>query len=298
MTEWKGKTRGGSWGYLFFIFLIKKCGITAAYSFLAVVIPYFIPFAPKATQNIWFYARKILHLSIIQAIGMLLKNYYSLGQVLIDKIAMQIGLADKYSFRFENRTQFLETLDSNLGAIIIGAHIGNWEAGVPYFLEYGKKINIVLHDVEYQKIKKILEENTIEGYQKHKFIPISSDGLSHVLAIKQALDNGEYVCFQGDRYLNEERTLSHEFLGKTASFPAGPFLLASRLNLPVVFYFAMREKKKTYRFHFTIANNDIHKKNPKREEKLLEQYTSTLENIVKSHPEQWFNYYKFWDDSK
>lgn len=295
MTNWKGKTRGGSWGYLFFIFLIKKCGITAAYVFLGVVVPYFIPFAPKATRSIWFYSRQILKLNLTQSIAMLSKNYFSLGQILIDKIAMKTGAENEYSFQFENRSEFLDVLNSNQGAIIIGAHVGSWEAGIPYFAEYGKKINIVLHDVEYQKIKKILAENTSNNFSDHKFIPLSKDGLTHVLTIKQALDRGEYVCFQGDRYLDEERAVSKVFLGKSASFPEGPFLLASRLGLPVVFYFGMRERQKTYRFHFTIAEPVTKEKEIKREDILLDQYIYTLENIVKKYPEQWFNYYKFWN---
>ena len=49
MSEtWKGKTRGGTFGYMFFIYMIRCLGITAAYGFLALVVLYFIPFAPKA----------------------------------------------------------------------------------------------------------------------------------------------------------------------------------------------------------------------------------------------------------
>ena len=59
-TGWKGKTRGGSFGYLFFILLIKGLGVKAAYAFLCLVVVYFVPFAPKATRAIWKYARQRL----------------------------------------------------------------------------------------------------------------------------------------------------------------------------------------------------------------------------------------------
>lgn len=75
MSTWKGKTRGGTFGYLFFIYMIKYLGITAAYGFLSLVVLYFIPFAPKATRNIWFYSRHILKLSRMRSAGMLLRNY-------------------------------------------------------------------------------------------------------------------------------------------------------------------------------------------------------------------------------
>ena len=82
---WKGKTRGGVSGYLFFIYMIRYCGIKAAYGFLSLIVLYFIPFAPKATKSIWQYARRILKRNRIQSVGLLLNNYYRLGQILIDK---------------------------------------------------------------------------------------------------------------------------------------------------------------------------------------------------------------------
>lgn len=291
MAQWEGKTRGGTWGYLFFIFIIKRFGVSLAYFILKLVVIYFIPFAPKATRSIWFYARNILKLNRRKSIVLLIKNYYRLGQTLIDKIAIGNGMNKKYDFKLENYDKFLEILNSDQGVIIIGAHIGNWEIGTPFFDEYGKKINVVMFDGEYQKIKDILNKNTNKA--DFKVIPIKDD-LSSILAIKEALDNKEYVCFQGDRFLNEGRYLEHSFIGKTARFPSGLFTLAAKLRVPVVFYFAMREQKRAYRFNFTIADsvNTIEKR--VSEQDILEEYIMALENILKQYPEQWFNYYQFW----
>ena len=84
-------------------------------------------------------------------------------------------------------------------------------------------------------------------------------------------------------------------MGKEAFFPAGPFLLASRMKVPVVFYFAMREQGRTYHFHFTLINKISRCKDKKPEQQLLEQYASTLEKLLEQYPDQWFNYYKFWN---
>ncbi|MDU1890219.1 MAG: acyltransferase [Dysgonomonas sp.] len=294
MTKWKGKTRGGAFGYLFFIFLIRKCGINIAYAFLSSIILYFIPFAPKATKSIWKYSRNILKLGIMQSIAMLFRNYYRLGQILIDKVAIGNGLESKYNFCFENYDKFLDILNSDTGVIIIGAHVGNWEIGTPFFEDYGKKINIVLYDAEYQKIKDILKKNSTTA--DFKIIPVNKDDLSHIFAIKEALDDKEYICFQGDRFLDKERTIGCSFMGKDALFPSGLFLLAAKMNVPVVFYFAMREPYKTYRFHFMFAEPIEKQRGRQAEETLLKEYASSLEDILKKYPEQWFNYYDFWEN--
>ncbi len=296
MSTRKGKTRGGTFGYLFFIYLIKYLGITTTYFFLSLVVLYFIPFAPKATKSTWFYARHILKYSRIQSLRMLLHNYYRLGQILIDKIAIGNGKVNQYQFKFEQYPEFLQLLDNEQGVIMIGAHVGNWEIGVPFFDDYGKKINIVMYDAEHHKIKEVLDKNS--QHKNFKIIPVNEDNLTHVFRITEALNKKEYVCFQGDRYLNKEKLLTGTLLGQKAPFPAGPFLLASRMKVPVVFYFAMREPGKAYRFHFIIAEPVTRSKEKKAEIALLEQYTVALERMLKRYPEQWFNYYSFWESAE
>ena len=295
--EWRGRSRGGAFGYNFFIWLIKSFGISAAYAFLTLVVLYFIPFSPSSTRSIWYYSRNILNQGILSSSLFVVRSYYRFGQVLIDKTAIGAGQKGKYNFQFDNYEEFLEILNSGKSAVIIGAHVGNWESGAPFFDDYGKKINIVLYDAEYRKIKEIVKKN--KESENYKIIPINTGDISHVIKIREALANGEYVCFQGDRVVSEkdasdhvsrEKVLVRNFMGRRAIFPAGPFLLASRLKVPVVFHFAMRELGRGYRFYFYPA--DI--ASDRKEEELLDAYIEKLELIVKRYPEQWFNYYKFW----
>lgn len=293
MQAWKGKTRGGEWGYLFFIYMIKYLGITSAYTFLCFIVLYFIPFAPKATASTWVYARTILKYSRIKSILFLFTNYYRLGQVLIDKVAVSNGMVDKYNFKFDSYQEFLDVLNGDQGVVMIGAHVGNWEIGAPFFNKYGKKINILMYDAEHQKIKELLKKNSTPA--NYKIIPVNEDDLTHVFTMMDVLNKKEYVCFQGDRYVNKDKLLTCSFMGKEAFFPAGPFLLASRMKVPIVFYFAMREQGRTYHFHFTLINKISRCKDKKPEQQLLEQYASTLEKLLEQYPDQWFNYYKFWN---
>lgn len=297
MTEnkspaWKGKTRGGRGGYLFFIGLIRFTGVRVAYVFLALVVIYFIPFAPKATAAIWKYGRRILKYNRWNTFRLLFRNYYVLGQTLIDKIAIGNGRIARYRFEFEGREPLLRLLETTGGVVMIGGHVGNWEVGAPFFEDYGKKMNIVMYDAEYRKIKELLERNGIG--KNYKVIPVNRDNLTHVFEIGAALGRGEYVCFQGDRFVSDDHTLSVEFMGEKARFPLGPFQIAARMGKAVVFYFAMREKGNGYRFHFYIAAQGDHLKPREREKYILGQYVRTLEVLLKRYPEQWFNYYDFW----
>lgn len=291
--QWSGKSRGGRFGYQFFVYTIRLLGIRCAYCILAFIVIYFIPFAPKATRAIWRYNRQRRGLGVLASMKELYCHYYVFGQTLIDKIAMKGGMVDKYHYEFDNYDRFLEILNSGQGVVLIGAHIGCWEAGAGFFGSYGRKINIVMLDAEHQQIKDVLEENATQA-NNYNIIDLNQNIIDAMLQMKVALNNGEYICFNGDRYIGKEHTCEVEFLGAKALFPKGLFQIAAKCRVPVVFYFSMREADCTYRFMF---------EEPQIEgritpEQLLEQYAKSLEKRVVKYPRQWFNFYDFWNTNK
>lgn len=288
--QWSGKSRGGRFGYQFFVYTIRLLGVRCAYCFLAFIVIYFIPFAPKATRAIWRYNRQQRGLGVFASIKELYCHYYLFGQTLIDKIAMRGGLAERYRYEFDNYTRFLEILNSGQGVVMIGAHIGCWEAGAGFFGTYGKKINIVMLDAEHQQIKDVLEENANEQ-NNYNIIALNQNIIDAMLQMKVALNNGEYICFNGDRYIGADNTAEIEFMGSKALFPRGLFQIAAKCRVPVVFYYSMREPNCTYRFIFEEPQLE-RKITP---ESLLEQYAKSLERIVAKYPRQWFNFYDFWN---
>ena len=250
--QWSGKSRGGRLGYLFFVYSVKWLGLGFAYSFLAIIVFYFIPFAPKGTAAVWSYCRNRRKLGIGKSITELYRHYYVFGQTLIDRIALRSGLSNRYHFEFDNYERFLEIINGRQGVIMIGAHVGCWEAGTVFFGKYGKKINIVMFDAEHRQIKQVIEEKN-ERDDDFKIINVNQEPLALMLQIKHALDKGEYICFNGDRYVNKKETFGTPFMGAEVLMPSGPFKIAAKCRVPVVFYYAMREKNRTYRFIFHEA---------------------------------------------
>ena len=88
------------------------------------------------------------------------------------------------------------------------------------------------------------------------------------------------------------------FLGAEAPFPAGPFILPVKFNVPVSFVFAMKERSDHYHFYATKPVSYNTAKNSRERdiqaENLLNEYIVELEIILEKYPDQWFNYYDFW----
>lgn len=286
--QWNGKSRGGSFGYLFFVFSIKVFGIRFAYTVLAVVVFHFLFFAPKAVCAIWEYNRKRLGYGRMKSAVEVYRHFYVFGQTLIDRVALRAGLQRRYRFEFENRDRFIEVI-SNSGVVMMGAHVGCWEAGSVFFGEYGRKINIVMFDAEHERIKKVLGKSGCGA--DYKVIAVNKGSVEAMVQIKVALNKGECICFNADRYVDRKATLAAEFLNGKVLLPDGPFRIVARCRMPVFFYYAMREKKRTYRFIFIEATSE----EAGDERKLAERYVATLERIIKTYPRQWFNFYRFWN---
>lgn len=291
--QWEGRTRGGAFGYLFFIRLVKIFGLGAAYAFLCLVVLYFIPFAPKRTKSVWVYSRKILGLSIVRSSLAVVSSYYAFGQSIIDKVVTGMGLSDRFTYSFDRHDLILEPVGKKLGCVVIGAHVGSWQMGAPFFGPNGAKVNVVMYDNEYQQVKDVISENT--GHQQYSIIPVKEDDVSFLISITAALRRGELVCIQGDRYMHEDRVMTATFMGREAEFPEGPFVLASKMKCPVVFYFAMRGKGRHYRFVFRTPESVLpYIDGQDRKDYIFKAYVKALEDIVREYPMQWFNYYDFW----
>ncbi|WP_299529944.1 lipid A biosynthesis acyltransferase [Ulvibacterium sp.] len=287
-TEWEGKSRGTVLGYKIFIFFIKKLGIRASYFLLYFVILYFCLFSWKNTKAIYYYLRQRLGYSLVRSIFGIYRSYYRFGQTLIDKTAIASGLRNRFTYEFDGIENIKDLLAKGEGGILISAHLGNFEIAEFFFedIDTRSQINLVTTDAEHEHIKEYLE--SVTSRSKIKFILVKDD-LSHIFEINVALGKGELVCFTGDRYFETQKTLIGTLLGEKACFPAGPFLLGSRLKVPVLFVYVMKETAKHYHLFArkaVVKNRDA--------QGLLEEYTKSVEWILSKYPMQWFNYFDFW----
>ncbi len=297
MSSWKGKTRGGLAGYRFFIFILKYPGINFAYFFLRFVVLYFVLFVPKARKPIFSYFRNILHFGYFKSVRFLFKNFYALGQVLLDKVALLAGFSNQFTFNFEGEIHIREMAASS-GGLLIGAHMGNWEIAGQLLERIDTKVHIVMIEAEHEKIKALLDGVMVK---KKMDIIVIKDDFSHLFKIKEALQRNELVAIHGDRFLPGNKTISCDFLGEKADFPTGPFYLGVKYAKPVTFVSAVKETKSHY--HFVATPAKLYKAENKlksREEQtniMVQDYVQQLESTVKRQPEQWFNYYYFWGEN-
>ncbi|WP_177761825.1 lipid A biosynthesis acyltransferase [Flavobacterium sp. I3-2] len=293
MSQWDGKSKGNLLGYKIFVFLIKKLGVKAAYSILIFVAFYYFIAYPKSFRDIFYYFKNRQQFSYFKSILAVYKSYFVFGQILIDKVAISAGMRDKFTYDFDGISVLKQLLSEKKGGILISAHIGNFEIAEKFFadIDFNCEINIVTTDQEHSIIKSYLESIAQKSNMKFIFV---KDDMSHIFNINEALSKNELICFTGDRYFEGSKTLNANLLGEEAIFPAGPFVIASRLKVPVAFVYVMKESNLHYHL-YTRRSAEFKQRDAQA---VLDNYTKSVSEILKKYPYQWFNYFDFWNHFK
>lgn len=287
---WAGRSRGNSLGYRIFIALLRRGGLKTAYALLHPVGLYYRLFARSVITPLQYLYEQRLGFSAQKSRKLIRRNIYFFGQTLIDKIAVLTGSAGQLSFTHEGVHHLEQLAASGTGGLVVSAHLGNWEIAGHMLKRVNARINVLMYDGEAEQLKELMARY---DQQRSFNIIYLRDDLSHVYEMAAALRRGELICLHADRFRPGNRTFSHLFLGEEAHFPAGPFLLASKLRAPVCFVFALKETN--FHYHYkSWAAKSFEGRGDTGARRMLDEFVTLLEQELHSYPDQWFNYYDFW----
>jgi predicted LPLAT superfamily acyltransferase len=197
-----------------------------------------------------------------------------------------------------NRTghQHLEALArERRGAVLIGAHLGSFEAMRVGAAANQLPINIVGHFENARMINALLER--LNPHVSARVLHVGRDPVGFAMQVSQRLEQGEMVAILADRVgLNDKRT-EVDFFGKKAAFPTGPFVLASVLKAPVYLVFGLYFEPNRYELFCEPFAECIEL--PRRErasalQAVVQRYARRLEDYARMAPDNWFNFYDIW----
>lgn len=289
-AKWQGRSSGTPLGYRIFVWLLKRGGLNAAYGLLHFVGAYYRLFVKKATNPLRYLYIERMGFTAAEAKKLISKNIFIFGQTLIDKIAVLSGVSHKLTFAHEGVENIEQLVRDGKGGVLVSAHLGNWEVAGHLLKRVEAPINIVMYDGEGEQMKAYMEQ--FDSKRSFNIIYIREDQ-SHIYEMSAALARNELICLHADRFRPGNRTMRHMFLGEEADFPAGPFILASKLKAPVCFVFAFKETNFHYHF-YAFPTKTYEGRGTTGMEIMLTDYVRIVEQMLKKYPEQWFNYFDFW----
>jgi predicted LPLAT superfamily acyltransferase len=249
-------------------------------------------FSRKGYRASAWYAKNCLHIKSWKIPVFVFRNFYAFGTVFLDRFAIFGNSKRKFRFTIENNHIFKKLLSQPQGFLIASAHIGNYEM-LSYSFEQFKK---TIYPILYGEEAAVFQELRTQLFQQNNLEPIilTNDG-SHIFEISNALKTGGIVSMPADRSLGDVKTFKTDFLGKPATFPAGLFHIAATFNAPVLAMFVVKE---SYRHYKIYIQQLVQPETGTKEAKALflcREYVKSLEIILLQYPEQWYNFYSFWE---
>jgi predicted LPLAT superfamily acyltransferase len=202
--------------------------------------------------------------------------------------------------RFDIRSFGLRDLDRALeggkGVLLIGAHLGSFDALRVLSLERPEvPVRILLDTAQGERISSVL--NALNPALAASIINARDAGPAVAIKIKEALDRNSIVALLADRGQPNNPTQTADFLGFPAPFPTSPWLLAAALKVPVVLAFGLYRGGNRYDLHFDwFADSIVIERNRRSAAvaQILQRFAERLAHYARLAPYNWFNFYDFW----
>jgi len=257
----------------FWYFCFDKAARSASAAYLARVLP-----RPVRSRDVY-------------------QHILRFARVTLDRVFL---LMDRGGF-VVNRTghEYLAELAvTKTGAILVGAHLGSFEAMRAGATQDRLPINIVGHFENARMINALLEQ--LDPEKSARVLHVGADPVGFAVQVRERLEQGEMVAILADRVGLNDKQVAVDFLGSKAAFPTGPFLLASLLKCPVYLVFGLYFEPNRYELFCEPFAERIELPRTDRARALQDvvaRYAARLEHYARLAPDNWFNFYDFWRDT-
>jgi predicted LPLAT superfamily acyltransferase len=282
----KTKQRGSAWSIKLVFNLYKLFGYKFIYYLMYPVTFFYYLVASNVKESLKIY---YAHLGLPFTQKVYYNHLRTFAITMVDRFIVKASPQD-YAFTYDNPQRPLEIFSK--ASILLLSHFGGW-ASASNASRSSNTMNIVMQEAMKDGIKSI--EDSLKMKSTIKIIDLNTGPIAVSIAIANALMNDEVVGIMGDRASNPNATISVEFLGEQAKFNKNPFQIAYKMKTPMVAYFVILVGMQKYNIEFIEIDLDQTLEVEAAIEKAVLEYVHKYEELLRKHPEQWLNFYNFWE---
>jgi predicted LPLAT superfamily acyltransferase len=285
--------KGSVLGIKFFVWMVTFFGRTAAFAALAIVIFYYHLFhngMRRASQ------KYLVKLGRPSGFWDTYRHSLHFGQCIVDRVLFVRGRTDLFEVDRRGHEHLRRLHDEKRGAILLGAHLGSFEAMRAFANDKQFRINVLVNNANAQMLNRVLVG--LNPSTQVRMLEVSG-GLDFILKVRERIEAGEMVAVMGDRVGPDGRSARVPFLGAEASFPTGAFQLAASLGCPVFLTLGLYRGENRYSLVCEPFADVVKLDRKHRSEGLTElarRYAERLEHYCRESPESWFNFFDFWEE--
>jgi lauroyl/myristoyl acyltransferase len=275
-------------------FIVNTLPLPWAYGFAGFFSDLQYTFSPEDRRNVRANLKVILNQDTVEE-HLVREIFRNFGRYLVDFFRMVRYMDQdfiKKSIKCEGVEYVQEVLKRGKGAIIITAHIGNWELGGVLMSKYGFPILAVALPHKHPWVNSLF--NTQREKSGMPVVPPS-------VAVRRCLEKlraNESIPLVADRDFGPHG-LEMEFLGRPTLLPKGPAVLSLKTGAGIIPTFLIRNADGTFTMSFEkpVYAPYIDDQTTVSDEVLrgiINQYIKVIEAKIRQYPSQWLMFRKFW----
>lgn len=290
-NQWQGTTDGLPWMHRALVAVLGVVPVGILYVIAAVfVIPFYLIGNRQGYLSQYRFFRSRFAFGPFKAFRYVVLNHYRFAQVIIDRFAVYGGR--RFRFEVEGLDQYNLLAEGESGFVQVFSHAGNYELAGYELRQPRKRLYALLFRDGSQTIMdnraSVFAPNGVE------MVFVQPD-MSHIFLLSNVVRDGNIASIPGDRIFGSRKFVECQFMGSPARFPLGPFRLAAVRQAPIVAIFVMKESWSSYRIFVRRLDSSAQGQKPTAKG-LAQQFATNLEEVVRRYPEQWFNYFDFWQN--
>jgi len=296
-AEWEEQNEFGTErGIKILLFVLRHFGRYPFYVLLVPVVLFIFLFnGPARRASLDYWKRMRPEQTPLKNYASSLKHFWNFALSMVDRLQIASNEFDFSKLIIHGQDALHEDLNSGRGVVVIGSHLGTMDAckAVGENADYG--VTAIVHTLNAVKFNRQLQAAT-EQTRTH-FIQVENFGIDTAIELSDRISQGELIAITGDRQAHKSgRGTRVNFMGDSATFPEGPFILAGLLKAPVYYIFCYRTAQ-GIEIHVERVGERLRFSRKSRADDIrrtIEHFADRLAFHTKRAPYQWFNFCNFW----
>lgn len=282
---------GPLWGIRFLLESCRLLGRPFSRFILRFVVFYYLLFSRRARSASADYLPRV---DVRPSFGNRFRHLFYFAQTSLDRFFFLCGDLAPFKVTCEGHEHLVEAMKSGRGAIVLGGHLGSFEAMRAMSDAQALKLVAVGYFKNAEKINGLLDRY---GNNSARLVHVEPGTVGYLLKVKQLLEDGYLVALLGDRDIGGP-TCQVRLLGGDVSLPLGPYALASQLERPILVTCGLFEDPNRYELHCEplgmIPRLSRHERDRVFQE-AAQRYADFLAKHCRQSPFNWFNFYDYWN---
>jgi predicted LPLAT superfamily acyltransferase len=258
------------------------------------IVAYFLLTGPAARAASRDYLRRVLGRN--PRWRELWRHFFTFASCTLDRIFLLSKRHQSIEVDVDRPEEVRAVVADTPGCLLFVAHFGSAESLRLIAVDRrGLPLSILLDRNHGRMLTELLDELNPE--LARSVIDASERGPQLVLTLKEAVEAGRMLGIMVDRALDSDRTVTVDFLGGRALFPAGPWQMAHVLGVPIILGFGVHHGGNRYTAHFELFTEHLRLPRESRDAAIAgfaQRYAQRLEHHVRAAPYNWFNFYDYW----